>query len=80
METMVKADAKAPEVSAASILAKVTRDRVMDDYALSYPEYGFERHKGYGTSAHVKAMRQHGRCAIHRQSFRVKALDEPTLF
>ena len=80
IETMVKADAKVPEVSAASILAKVTRDRTMDNYALSYPEYGFEKHKGYGTPAHVEAMRRYGRCAIHRQSFRVKALNEPTLF
>ena len=80
IETMVKADAKVPEVSAASILAKVTRDRMMKDYAMDYPEYGFEKHKGYGTSAHVEAMRQFGRCAIHRQSFRVKALDELTLF
>ncbi len=80
IETMVKADAKVPEVSAASILAKVTRDRMMMDYATEYPEYGFEKHKGYGTSAHVEAMRKYGRCAIHRQTFRVKALDEPTLF
>ena len=80
IETMVKADAKVPEVSAASILAKVTRDRMMVDYALSYPEYGFEKHKGYGTAGHVEAMRKYGRCTIHRQSFRVKALDEPTLF
>ena len=80
IETMVKADAKVPEVSAASILAKVTRDRMMHEYAVHYPEYGFERHKGYGTPAHVEAMRQHGRCAIHRQTFRVKVLDEPTLF
>jgi len=80
IETMVKADAKVSEVSAASILAKVTRDRVMKDYAMDYPEYGFEKHKGYGTPAHVEAMRKYGRCAIHRQSFRVKALDESTLF
>ncbi len=80
IETMVKADAKVPEVSAASILAKVTRDRIMKDYAVEYPEYGFEKHKGYGTAAHVDAMRQHGRCAIHRHTFRVKALDEAKLF
>ena len=80
IETMVKADAKVPEVSAASILAKVTRDRVMKDYAMDYPEYGFEKHKGYGTPSHIEAMRRYGRCVIHRQSFRVKALDESTLF
>ena len=80
IETMVKADAKVSEVSAASILAKVTRDRVMVNYALSYPEYGFEKHKGYGTASHVEAMRKYGRCTIHRQTFRVKALDEPRLF
>ena len=80
IETMVKADAKIPEVSAASILAKVTRDRIMKSYALDYPKYGFEKHKGYGTVAHVEAMRIHGRCAIHRHTFRVKALDEVRLF
>jgi len=80
IETMVKADMKVPEVSAASILAKVTRDRIMCDYAKVYPEYGFEKHKGYGTAAHIEAMRRYGRCAIHRKTFRVKQLDEPTLF
>ncbi|MEA3456849.1 MAG: ribonuclease HII [Campylobacterota bacterium] len=80
IKTMVKADAKVPEVGAASILAKVTRDRVMLEYVADYPEYGFEKHKGYGTPAHVEAMRRYGRCAIHRHTFRVKALDEATLF
>jgi len=80
IETMVKADTKVPEVSAASILAKVTRDRMMCDYAKVYPKYGFEKHKGYGTTAHIEAMRQYGRCVIHRKSFRVKQLDEPALF
>jgi len=79
LRTMVKADAKIPEVSAASILAKVTRDREMVEFAKIYTEYGFEGHKGYGTAAHVNAIKQHGYCPIHRRSFKLKAL-EPTLF
>lgn len=79
LRTMVKADAKIPEVSAASILAKVTRDREMVEFAKTYTEYGFEGHKGYGTKAHVNAIKQHGYSPIHRRSFRLKAL-EPTLF
>jgi ribonuclease HII len=78
--TMIKADGKVPEVSAASILAKVTRDREMERAALRYPQYGFEKHKGYATKAHYDALLRYGRCAIHRKSFRVKGLDEPTLF
>jgi ribonuclease HII len=78
--TMVKADDKIPEVSAASILAKVTRDREMVSLAEMYPEYGFEKHKGYGTKAHIEALVTYGRCKIHRQTFRVKGLDEPRLF
>jgi ribonuclease HII len=80
ISTMIKADDKVPEVSAASILAKVTRDREMVEIAKVYPQYGFEKHKGYGTKAHVKALAKYDRCPIHRKSFRVKALDEPTLF
>ena len=80
LRTQVKADVDVPEVSAASILAKVTRDREMVAMAGLYPEYGFEKHKGYGSSqAHIDAIRTHGYCEIHRRSFRVKAL-EPTLF
>jgi len=78
--TMVKADTKVPEVSAASILAKVTRDREIVAQAKVYPAYGFEKHKGYGTKAHIEALVRYGRCAIHRQTFRVKGLDEPQLF
>ncbi len=74
--TMVKADTKVAEVSAASILAKVTHDREMYVFAKKYPEYGFERHKGYGTKAHVRALELYGRCEVHRYSFRVKSLDE----
>lgn len=78
--TMVKADDKVAEVSAASILAKVTRDREMLKMAKEYPEYGFEKHKGYGTKAHIEALVKYDRCKVHRKTFRVKGLDEPTLF
>lgn len=80
IDTMVKADLKVKEVSAASILAKVTRDRMMEQFALEFPFYGFEKHKGYGTTLHVAMLKKYGRCSIHRKSFRVKALDEPRLF
>jgi len=80
LETMVKADAKVPEVAAASILAKVTRDREIVKLAEQYPEYSFEKHKGYGTRAHIEAIVEHGRCPIHRTTFRIKQVDEPTLF
>jgi len=78
--TMVKADTKVAEVSAASILAKVTRDRMMMSYAKIYPDYGFDRHKGYGTKLHIERLQKYGRCPIHRESFKVKRVDEPTLF
>ena len=80
ISTMVKADAKVAEVSAASILAKVSRDRYMCDIAPSYPEYAFEKHKGYGSALHVKMIQQFGYCDIHRKSFKLKALSQPTLF
>jgi ribonuclease HII len=80
IETMVKADDKIAEVSAASILAKVTRDREMVEQAKLYPEYGFEKHKGYGTKAHIEALVKYDRCEIHRKTFRVKGLDESALF
>lgn len=79
LRTMVKADAKISEVSAASILAKVTRDREMVEFAKTYTEYGFEGHKGYGTKAHIEAIKEHGYCPIHRRSFKLKAL-QATLF
>ena len=68
-ETIVKGDAKSCSIAAASILAKVTRDRLMLEYDKKYPEYLFSAHKGYGTKAHYEAIKQHGVCEIHRLSF-----------
>jgi ribonuclease HII len=72
--TMVKADTKVAEVSAASILAKVTHDRAIIQASTRYPLYGFEKHKGYGTKAHIEAIREHGYSSIHRQSFKIKGI------
>lgn len=66
---LIKGDARSMSVAAASILAKVTRDRLMLDYAKLYPEYKFEKHKGYGTKVHMDAIREFGPCEIHRRSF-----------
>lgn len=68
-ETVVKGDAKSCSIAAASILAKVTRDRLMLEYDKKYPQYLFAQHKGYGTKAHYEAIKQHGVCDIHRLSF-----------
>ncbi len=68
-EGIVKGDGKSLSIAAASIIAKVTRDRKMLEYAEQFPEYGFERHKGYGTKFHLEALRKHGPVSIHRQSF-----------
>lgn len=74
INTMVKADGKIPEVSAASILAKVTHDRAIIEASKRYPLYGFEKHKGYGTKAHIESIKEHGFCELHRRSFKVKGL------
>ncbi len=68
-EAIVKGDALVPAISAASILAKVYRDRWCDEFHLQYPQYGFAGHKGYGTAAHMAALREHGACPQHRKSF-----------
>ena len=67
--SLVKGDAKSASIAAASIIAKVTRDRLMDAYDKEYPQYGFARHKGYGTAEHIEALRKYGPCPIHRLSF-----------
>lgn len=73
-EYIVKGDAKSMSVACASILAKVSRDRLMLEYAKKYPQYGFEKHKGYGTKVHTDALREYGPCEIHRPSFLKKIL------
>jgi len=69
-EAVIDGDAKSQAIAAASILAKVRRDAMMDVEALSHPLYGFEHNKGYGTPEHCEALRVHGPCEIHRKSFR----------
>ena len=65
----IKGDAKCYSISAASILAKVTRDRIMREWDEVYPQYGFAKHKGYGTKAHIEALKEYGPCPIHRKTF-----------
>jgi ribonuclease HII len=77
-QTVVGGDALSHSIAAASIVAKVTRDRIMRELALFYPEYGFERHVGYGTKQHQNALREHGVTAIHRKNRWVRALLEGT--
>ena len=68
-EAIVSGDALVPAISAASILAKVTRDRMLEDLHARFPEYGFDRHKGYGTAQHLRALQEHGPLEDHRRSF-----------
>lgn len=68
-ESIIKGDATCYSISCASILAKVTRDRIMDEWDKVYPEYGFAKHKGYGTKMHIEAIRKYGPCPIHRRTF-----------
>ena len=65
----IKGDAREYSIAAASIIAKVTRDRIMRQWDEIYPEYGFSKHKGYGTAAHIQAIKENGTCSIHRKSF-----------
>lgn len=68
-KAVIKGDAKCYSIAAASIIAKVTRDRIMEQYDFLYPAYGFASHKGYGSAAHIAALKQYGPCPIHRHSF-----------
>jgi ribonuclease HII len=70
VKTIVGGDGISLSIAAASIIAKTTRDRMMAEYALKYPHYGFERHAGYGTAAHQQALAAHGPCPIHRRSYK----------
>jgi ribonuclease HII len=76
-QAIPKGDQRCQSIAAASIVAKVTRDRLMMSYHNQYPEYNFARHKGYGTKEHIQAIRQHGCCPLHRQSF--KPIYQPSL-
>mgnify|MGYP001011109619 CR=1 FL=1 len=76
VRTIVKGDGLSASIAAASILAKVTRDRLMEQYAEQYQQYGFEIHKGYGTKRHYAALREFGPCPIHRMSFLKKFYGE----
>ena len=68
-KSIIKGDAKSYSIAAASIVAKVTRDRIMRAWDEVYPMYGFEKHKGYGTAAHIAAIKEYGLCPLHRRSF-----------
>ncbi len=70
--SIIKGDARSLSIAAASVLAKVTRDHLMTGYDELYPEYGFAKHKGYGTKAHIEAIKKYGPCPIHRKTFITK--------
>lgn len=75
-ESIIKGDAKCYNIAAASIIAKVTRDRIMKEWDELYPQYGFINHKGYGTAKHIEAIKEYGLCPIHRRSFTKKFVKE----
>ena len=76
VKTVIKGDSISLSISAASIVAKVFRDKLMQDLALLYPQYGFEKHKGYGTAAHIAAIKENGLCPLHRLSFVKNIVDK----
>lgn len=75
-KAIVKGDSLSVSIAAASIIAKVTRDRIMEIYHRQYPQYNFSQNKGYGTKEHLDAIKKHGICGIHRKSFHVKHLNQ----
>lgn len=79
-KTIVEGDGLCPSIAAASILAKVTRDRMMKELDAVFPEYGFATHKGYATKAHRDAIIKHGYCPEHRRSFKLKSLEQIEIF
>lgn len=76
VKTVIKGDSRSASIAAASVLAKVTRDRLMEELDETYPAYGFAVHKGYGTKRHYEALREHGPCPIHRMTFLKKFYGE----
>lgn len=75
--SIIKGDAKSYSIAAASIIAKVTRDRIMREWDELYPQYGFEKHKGYGTKMHIDAIKEYGLCPLHRLSFVKNIISRP---
>lgn len=80
--SVIRGDSLCQSISAASIIAKVTRDRIMDRYQALYPSFSFAQHKGYPTRAHIAELKEHGPCEIHRRSFKPVAqlVDQNVLF
>lgn len=75
---IIKGDSISSSIAAASIIAKVVRDKIMENYAKKFPKYCFEKHKGYGTKLHLKKISQYGICGIHRQSFKIRETSSKT--
>jgi ribonuclease HII len=80
IETIIKGDSKIKEIAAASILAKVSRDKFMIEISKKYPNYSFAKHKGYITKAHIEEIKKYGFCDIHRKSYKLKSISQPSLF
>lgn len=74
-KTVIGGDGKIFAISLASVIAKVARDEIMEEYGMQYPEYGFEQHKGYGTKEHIKRIKEHGLSPLHRRSFLKKYIE-----